>query len=61
VCHNDLGPANTIFVRTARIWGGEQGHPGWVDVWNDTKGRQWLRSLAFSEQNASRWASALTG
>lgn len=44
---------------TAKEWGG-QGQPGWVDVWRDTRGRQWLASLEFAQRNARSWAAALT-
>lgn len=45
---------------TAKLWGGEQGRPGWSDVWRDTAGHQWLRSLDFAERNTSTWTDALT-
>ena len=46
--------------QTAKAWWGEQGKPGWSDVWHDTRGHQWLRSLAYAETNADRWTTALT-
>jgi hypothetical protein len=34
---------------------GEAGEPGWTDVWRDTRGRQWLGSLAFVQRNRASW------
>lgn len=45
---------------TARVWGGEEGRPGWHDVWKDTHGQQWLGSLAYAEANSADWTRALT-
>lgn len=56
---NLIGARIRSLYETARVWGGEQGLPGWAEVWRDTRGRQWLGNLDFLEQNASPWANAL--
>ena len=38
---------------------GEAGEPGWRDVWRDTRGRQWLGSLAFVQRHRSSWEHEL--
>jgi hypothetical protein len=38
---------------------GEAGEPGWKDVWRDTRGRQWLGSLAFVQRNRAGWEHEL--
>jgi Phosphotransferase enzyme family len=48
----------SAIVATARAWG-EEGRPGWRDVWRDTQGRQWLAGRAFVEANADEWGRAL--
>jgi hypothetical protein len=39
---------------SARAWG-EAGAPGWSDVWRDTRGEQWLRSLRFVQEHRDEW------
>lgn len=46
---------------TAKSWGGDQGQPGWADVWRDTRGRQWLATLDFLAANAVSWQRSLSG
>lgn len=41
-------------VETARAWAA-QGRPGWVDVWRDTGGRQWLGSLEHVRRERAAW------
>ncbi|MDQ1614642.1 MAG: hypothetical protein QOJ60_581 [Actinomycetota bacterium] len=41
-------------VETARAWA-EEGRPGWVDVWRDTGGRQWLGSLDHVRRERAAW------
>jgi hypothetical protein len=45
---------------TARVWGGIEHRDGWREVWHDTEGRQWLRSLRHVEIMQTDWAAALT-
>lgn len=44
---------------TARVWGGIEQREGWREVWHDTLGQQWLRSLRYAEANESLWDAAL--
>jgi aminoglycoside phosphotransferase (APT) family kinase protein len=39
---------------TARVRG-EAGVPGWSDVWRQTRGEQWLRSLGFVQEHRNEW------
>ena len=39
---------------SARAWG-EAGAPGWSDVWRDTRGEQWLRSLRYVQEHRREW------
>jgi hypothetical protein len=39
---------------SARAWG-EAGAAGWSDVWRETRGEQWLRSLRFVEEQRADW------
>jgi Phosphotransferase enzyme family len=43
---------------TARVRG-ERGEPGWTDVWRDTRGTQWLRSVAFTRAHADEWDESI--
>lgn len=43
---------------TAREWGG-QGRPVWADVWRDTRGKQWLGSARFLDENRREWEREL--
>jgi hypothetical protein len=43
-----------------RMWG-EAGKPGWREVWRDTRGRQWLESLAFVKRHRAVWEHELAG
>jgi hypothetical protein len=43
---------------SARERGGA-GEPGWRDVWRDTRGRQWLASLAFVQRHRAGWEHEL--
>ena len=47
-----------VLYDTARAWG-EAGHPGWRDVWRDTRGEQWLRGLRYVEANRALWQQSL--
>lgn len=47
-------------VASARAWG-EEGRPGWRDVWRDTQGRQWLAGRAYVSAHADEWARAVLG
>jgi aminoglycoside phosphotransferase (APT) family kinase protein len=42
-----------VLYDTARTWG-EEGRPGWRDVWADTRGEQWLRGLRYVEAERHR-------
>ena len=44
--------------RTARDWG-TAGLEGWADVWRDTRGEQWLRSVRYLDANRDTWERAL--
>jgi hypothetical protein len=37
-----------VLYNTARAWG-EDGRPGWREVWRDTRGEQWLAGLRYVE------------
>ena len=39
---------------SARVWG-EAGAAGWSDVWRQTRGEQWLRSLRFVHEQRADW------
>jgi Phosphotransferase enzyme family len=39
---------------TARAWG-SAGRRGWAEVWRETRGEQWLRSLRYLQDNRSTW------
>jgi hypothetical protein len=43
-----------VLYDTARTWG-EDGRPGWRDVWKDKRGEQWLRGLRNVEAQCSEW------
>jgi Phosphotransferase enzyme family len=43
---------------TAREWG-EAGRPGWREVWRDTRGEQWLRSIRYLDENREAWQRSL--
>ncbi len=43
---------------TARVRG-EAGEPGWAEVWRDTGGQQWLRSMHYLDRERSKWARDL--
>jgi hypothetical protein len=43
---------------TARKWASE-GRPGWVDVWRDTRGEQWLRSMRYLDEHRVEWERSL--
>jgi aminoglycoside phosphotransferase (APT) family kinase protein len=43
-----------VLYETARAWG-EAGIPGWADVWRDTRGEQWLRSIRHAEREHDEW------
>jgi aminoglycoside phosphotransferase (APT) family kinase protein len=45
---------------TARTWG-EAGIPGWAEVWRDTRGEQWLRSMRYAERERDEWERHLLG
>jgi aminoglycoside phosphotransferase (APT) family kinase protein len=47
-----------VLYDTARTWG-EEGRPGWRDVWADTRGEQWLRGLRYVEAERHRWEQQL--
>lgn len=47
-----------VLYDTARTWG-EEGRPGWRDVWRDTRGEQWLRGLRNVEAQRSNWQRSL--
>jgi Ser/Thr protein kinase RdoA (MazF antagonist) len=47
-----------VLYDTARRWG-EDGRPGWRDVWRDTRGEQWLRGLRNVEAHRSDWQRLL--
>lgn len=60
--HADLLPTVCERIRvlyeTARAWG-EEGRPGWRDVWRDTRGEQWLRGLRHVEAQSAEWQRSL--
>jgi aminoglycoside phosphotransferase (APT) family kinase protein len=39
---------------SARVWG-EGGVAGWSEVWRQTRGEQWLRSMRFVEEQRADW------
>lgn len=43
--------------QTAREWG-KAGRPGWADVWRDTRGEQWLRSMRYLDEHREEWERA---
>jgi hypothetical protein len=43
---------------TAREWG-SQGKPGWAEVWRDTRGEQWLRSMRYLDEHRTEWEQEL--
>jgi hypothetical protein len=43
---------------TARVRG-EAGERGWAEVWRDTRGRQWLRSIRYLDSNRTKWERSL--
>jgi aminoglycoside phosphotransferase (APT) family kinase protein len=43
---------------TARAWG-QDGRPGWRDVWRDTRGEQWLAGLRYVEAQRHEWEREL--
>jgi hypothetical protein len=47
-----------VLYDTARTWG-EDGRPGWRDVWRDTRGEQWLHGLRNVEAQRSDWQRLL--
>jgi hypothetical protein len=47
-----------VLYETARVWGNE-GRPGWRDVWRDTGGEQWLRGLRHVQAKRADWECAL--
>ena len=47
-----------VLYDTARTWG-EEGRPGWRDVWADTRGEQWLRGLRYVEAEQHHWEQQL--
>jgi hypothetical protein len=47
-----------VLYDTARAWG-EEGRPGWREVWTETRGEQWLRGLRHVEAERAVWARAL--
>ena len=48
-----------VLYDTARTWG-EEGRPGWRDVWADTRGEQWLHGLRYVEAEQHHWEQQLT-
>jgi hypothetical protein len=49
----------SVLYETARVWGGDEGRPGWRDVWRDTRGEQWLRGLRHVKTKSDEWQRAL--
>jgi hypothetical protein len=47
-----------VLYDTARTWG-EEGRPGWRDVWRDTRGQQWLHGLRHVEAQSPDWQRSL--
>jgi aminoglycoside phosphotransferase (APT) family kinase protein len=47
-----------VLYETARAWG-EEGRPGWREVWADTRGEQWLRGLRYVETERHHWEQQL--
>jgi aminoglycoside phosphotransferase (APT) family kinase protein len=47
-----------VLYDTARAWG-EEGRPGWHEVWRDTRGEQWLRGLRHVEAKSAEWERSL--
>ncbi len=47
-----------VLYDTARRWG-EDGRPGWSEVWRSTRGEQWLRGLRYVEAKRSDWQRLL--
>lgn len=47
-----------VLYDTAHVWG-EEGRPGWRDVWRDTRGEQWLRGLRHVEKQSAEWQRSL--
>lgn len=43
-----------VLYDTAKSWG-EAGRPGWREVWQATRGEQWLRGLSYVEANRGDW------
>jgi aminoglycoside phosphotransferase (APT) family kinase protein len=48
-----------VLYDTARTWG-EAGRPGWRDVWQDTRGEQWLGGLRYVEAKRGDWERELS-
>jgi len=47
-----------VLYDTARTWG-EEGRPGWREVWADTRGEQWLHGLRYVEAEQHHWEQQL--
>jgi aminoglycoside phosphotransferase (APT) family kinase protein len=47
-----------VLYDTAHVWG-DEGRPGWRQVWADTRGEQWLRGLRHVEAERTIWAQSL--
>ncbi len=47
-----------VLYDSARTWG-EEGRPGWRDVWADTRGEQWLHGLRYVEAERHHWEQQL--
>ena len=47
-----------VLYDTARAWG-EDGRPGWREVWRDTRGEQWLGGLRYVEAQLHEWEREL--
>jgi Phosphotransferase enzyme family len=47
-----------VLYDTARAWG-EDGRPGWREVWRDTRGDQWLAGLRYVEAHQHQWEQEL--
>ena len=48
-----------VLYDTARTWG-EEGRPGWREVWRETRGEQWLSGLRYVEAQRAGWEASLS-